>query len=272
VLALAFALVACSGSDDEDSGDTGTSTAAAGTATSAATSAASATATTAGNGSDSNDSGGTADGDATAHNAMISEDDLPGGGWTVISTDEFGDSLLDADDSDLSDLPSCKSYVDKINQAAEKANQSRTGRASKSFEKTDALLGASVDVEVAVYKDSKSASDLVSEAKSAFGSNDFEDCFRDVIKGSEGEVPEDVQFNLETSNPATSAPHDGVAQAFELELSAAGQTFSLHAELYAWADDKATAFVTVFGTPDTVDADLVKAAVGKVSDKVSAAQ
>jgi hypothetical protein len=268
LLVLSVALVACGGGDAEDSGSSATSPAATGGAASTATTAASASATAAGNGSNS----GTADGNTVAHNAMISATDLPGTGWTEISTDEFSGSLLDVDQSDFGDTPACKTYVDKLQKAAKTADDARIGRASKTFEQPNALLGASVDIEVGVYKNSKVVDDFVSEAKNAFGSSDFDNCFREAIKSSEADVPEEVQFNLKSVNPATSAPHNGVAKAFDLELSAAGQKFSLHAELYAWADDKATAFVSIFGTPDTVDANLVKAAVSKTADKVSDAQ
>jgi hypothetical protein len=274
LLVLAAALVACGGGDDEDGGGTATATTtpAAGAATSQATTAASTTATTAGNGSDSGTELGTAQGNTIAHNAMISETDLPGDAWSTIATDEFSGSFLDVEGTDLGDTPACQTYVDKVQAAGQTAEAARVGRASKTFEQPNALLGASVDVEVGVYKDSKVASNLISEAKKAFDSGDFDDCFREAVKSSEGEVPEEVQFELKPVDPATDAPHDGVAKAFDLQLSASGQTFQLHAELYAWADNKATAFVSVFGTPDSIDADLVKAAVDKTSDKVGDAQ
>jgi hypothetical protein len=274
LLILAIALVACGGGDDEDSGDTATSTntPAAGGATSQGTAAASATATTAGSGGDSASSAGTADGNKVAHDAMIQASDLPGTGWSETSTDEFTGSILDVDESDLGNTPACNTYVEKLRKAAQAAEAARIGRASKSFEKSDALLGASIDVEVGVYKNSDVVNSFVSEAKSALGSNAFDNCFRDAIKSSEGDVPEEVLFNLKTVNPSTGAPHNGVAKAFDLELSAAGQKFSLHAELYAWADNKATAFVSIFGTPDSINADLVKAAVNKTASKVGDAQ
>jgi len=272
--ALALALVACGGGDDEDSGDAGAGSQAEGTTTAAATTNAAATATTAGNGSDGTPaaSGNTGEDDDIAHNAMISETDLPGTGWTVVSTDEFGDSLLDADETDFSDIEACQQYVDQIRDAAETADAVRTGRASKSFQRTDDLLGSSVDIEVNVYENGDAAKDLISNAKNAFDSSDFQECFREIFKGSEGEIPEDIQFELNTTDPLSDAPHDGVAQAFDLKLSAAGQTFSLHAEFYAWADDRATAFVSVLGTPDSMDAEVVQAAVGKTDEKLSDAQ
>lgn len=279
-LVAAFALVACGGDDDKDSGDdtgsaSATSTAAASSATSSAgatratgTSAAGTSTATSG-GSSSTD---TAKGDSTAHAALITEQDLPGTGWTVLSTDEFAGSFLDVEDPELVQAKACDSYVKKVTDAAKKADASRIGRASKSFQKTDALLGASIDIEVAVYKESKVASDLIADAKGAFNSREFEDCFREIIKGSGGEIPADLQFDLKSVKPMTDAPHNGVAQAFDLEMSSAGVKFMLHTEVYAWADKNAIASVTVFGTSDSLNADLVKAAVSKTADKVSKAQ
>jgi hypothetical protein len=129
-----------------------------------------------------------------------------------------------------------------------------------------------VDVEVGVYEDDDVASDLISEAKDAFASDDFEECFREIIKGEGGEIPEDVTFELESADPLVDAPHDGVAQGFELGLSAAGMTFSLRAELYGWADGNATAFVSIFGEPDSVTEEVVSAAVNKTEEKLSDAQ
>jgi hypothetical protein len=273
LLVLATALIACGGSDDDD-GDaaTSTNTPVSSSATSQATTAASATATTAGSGSGDGSEVGTAQGNTIAHNAMIATTDLPGTGWSEISTDEFGESLLDVDESDLGDSPACKTYVEKVQKVAQSAEQARIGRASKTFEKSDALLGASLEVEVNVYQNSKVVNDFLGQAKDAFGASDFDNCFREGLKSNTGDIPEDVQFDLKSVSPATSAPHGGIAKAFDLELSAAGQKFSLHAELYAWGDNKATAFVSIFGTPDSVDPDVIKTAVSKTADKVSDAQ
>ncbi len=269
VLLLALGLVACGG-DDEDSGDSGTTSSTGTTAAAPAGSSIAGASGTSASGASSNV--GTDQGNSIAHAAMISEQDLPGTGWTVVTTDEFGGSLLDADQSELATTKACESYVQRVTKAAEKANQSRIGRASKSFQKTGALLGATVDVEVTVYKESKTAGELISEAKGAFSSNDFESCFREIVKGSEGEIPAELQLDIKSAKAAAQAPHSGIAQAYDLEFASAGIKLSLHTEVYAWADGNATAFVTIFGTPDTISADVVKAAVSKTDDKLSKAK
>jgi hypothetical protein len=256
---LALGLIACGDDDEEPSGGADATAPAGARATGTASGA----------------SGGgtpTAEGNRIAREAMLVEADLPGTGWVVTQTDEFSGSLLDADPSEFSDSPACNAYLERVQDAAMRAEEARVGRASKSFTKTDSLLGTSVDVEVAVYEDDDVASDLVSDAKDAFDSDDFETCFSDVVKDTGAEIPKEVEFELDTADPRIDAPKGGVAQAFEVGFSAAGMTFELHAELYAWADDNATAFVSIFGDPDVVTAELVEAVVGKTEERLSAAQ
>lgn len=272
---LAIGLIACGG-DDEDPADGADSTATAAGTTAAGTSAAAtgtAVATgTAGGGGSTGGGESTEEGDAIAHEAMIVESDLPGIGWTVLSTDEFGSSLLDVEDDSFADTPACNAYVGRVESAAREAEEQRIGRASKSFSKTDDLLGTSVDIEINVYENGDAARDLIAEAKGAFESSEFEDCFREVIAESGGDIPEEVEFEIATSDARIEAPNDGVSQAFDIELAAAGMTFSMHAELYAWADGEATAFISIFGDPTAVTTELVEAAVGKTDDKLSDAQ
>jgi hypothetical protein len=276
VLVLGVGLVACGGGDDEEDsgGSDATSTAAASGGSSSGGSTATAAATTATGGSSSGGGAtvGTEKGNQIANDAMLVVADLPGSGWAMTATDQFDGSLLDAEDSELTDTPACAPYVKKITNAAKAAEAARVGRAARGFQQPNSLFGMSLDVEVAVFKDSKTPSTLISEAKGAFGSADFENCFREILKGSEGDIPEDVKFELKSSKPLASVPNNGVAQAFDVTLSSAGVSFQLHAELYAWANKNATAFVTIFGSPEEVKADVVKAAVSKTEEKLSKAQ
>lgn len=268
ILVLGVGLVACGGDDEESSSDS--------TSTPAATSTGGGAAATATSASGGNSTSGTPvateKGTQIANAAMLVVADLPGTTWRQTATDEFGGSLLDTQDSDLEQTPACNAYVKKITDAAKKAQESLIGRASRSFQQEGDLFGVSIDAEVGVYKDSKVATALISEAKGAFGSKDFENCFREVIKGNEGEIPDEVKFDLKAGKAATSAPHGGVAQAFDISLSSAGVNFTLHAELYAWADKNATALITVFGSPEEIKAEVVKAAVEKTDQKLSKAQ
>ncbi|MGE0227206.1 MAG: hypothetical protein AB7I38_01785 [Dehalococcoidia bacterium] len=285
VLVFGVALVACGGGDDEEGSSDATSTPTASGGTGGATASATTTggstatatrtagaATPAATSSSGGANLGTEQGNRIATAAMLVESDLPGTGWTVISTDDFEGSLLSAEDTELANTPACSAYVKKVTDAAKKAEAARVGRAARGFQEAGAFFGTSIDVEVTVFKDSGTASSLVSEAKGAFGSADFEDCFREVLKGSEGDIPEEVEFELKAGKPLTSAPHNGVAQAFDVSLSSAGISFALHAELYAWADKNAVAFVSIFGAPEEIKEDAVKAAVAKTDQKLSAAQ
>lgn len=275
-LTLAIGLIACGGDDEEEAAPTataaGTTAAGTGTRTAATSTAGAATATAPASSGDEGNGESTEEGDAIAHAAMISEADLPGAGWAVLSTDEFGGSLLDVEGDSLGDTPACTAYYGRVEGAAVAAEEARIGRAAKSFSKTDDLLGTSVDIEVAVYDDADAAGDLIAEAKGAFESSEFEDCFREVIADSGGDIPEEVEFEISTSDARVAAPHDGIAQAFDVKLNAAGISFALHAELYAWADGEATAFVSVFGDPESLTTELVEAAVGKTEQKLSDAQ
>lgn len=275
VLVLGAGLIACGGGDDEDSGGSEATSTPASSGSTGSGGAATASATTAASGGSNSGGGatvGTEKGNQIANASMLVVGDLPGSGWVVTATDDFEGSLLDGADTELGDTPACGAYVKKVTDAAKKAREARVGRAARTFDQPNSVFGSSVDVEVAVYKDSKTASTLISEAKGAFSSADFENCFREVIKGSGGEIPSDVKFELKAGKPLTSVPNSGIAQAYDITLSSAGVSFSMHAELYAWANKNATAFVTIFGSPDEVKADLVKAAVSKTEEKLSKAQ
>jgi hypothetical protein len=284
VAVLSLGLLACGGGDDEDSsgGSNGgsTSTAAAGTGTAAAgngggSTAVAGTSTAAGGtGTPAAADGGNTDtsrADEIAHAALITEQDLPGTGWTVHSTDEFGSSVLGIEEEGSPEV--CSAYNERIRNAAQQSEAARIGRAAKSFSASDASFAPpSVDIEINVYEDDDIPADLISEAKSALDSDDFQTCFEELIKGDEGDIPEDVTYEFESVDPHTDAPHDGVAEAYNIKFSFAGIETSFHAELYAWADGNATAFVSLFGEPDSITAELAEAAVGKTADKLSDAQ
>lgn len=275
-LTLALGIIACGGDDEEPSGDGADATATA--STDATATAPAGTATTAPDATGTTSAGGsggatTGEGNRIAQEAMIVEADLPGAGWVVTATDEFGGSLLDVQENDeFADIPACNAYTEQVMEPAVRAEESRVGRAAKAFTQSGALLGTSVNVEVSVYEDGDVPGDLISAAKDAFNSSEFEECFREIFQISRAEIPEDVQFELVIADPLTSAPNDGVAEAFDLEFSAAGIAFAFHAEMYAWADGDTTAFVNVLGDPGSVTSELVEAAVGKTDEKLSAAQ
>ena len=279
VLVVGAVLVACGGGDDKDSKSeataTVTATASGSSSSSSGSGAASATAaststtgTTAGGSSDL----GTEKGRQVANAAMLVVADLPGQGWSQTSADDFGGSILDAPDSDVAQTPACSNYVKKITDAAKKAEAARVGRAARSFQQEGALFGMSVDVEVSVFKDSKVPASLISDAKGAIGSADFENCFREILKSSGDGIPSDTKFELKSAKPLASAPNNGISQAYDLSISSSGISFSMHAELYGWANKNASALVTIFGTPDDLKPEAVKAAIAKTDEKLSKAQ
>lgn len=272
---LGFGLIACGGGDDEEDAPSPEATSTAAASGGSSSNSGGATATTASSGSSSGGGAtvGTEKGNQIATAAMLVTGDLPGTGWQETSRDDFGASLLDTDEDDLSDTPACNAYVKAMTDAVKKAEEAQVGRAARGFQQEgDQFFGLSVDADVTVYKDSKTSAALITAAKGAFGSRDFENCFREVIKGAGGDIPEEVKFELKAATPLTSVPNNGVAQAYDVSLSSAGITFELHAELYAWSEKNAVAFVSFFGDPKNVKAAVVKAAVSKTDERLSKAQ
>jgi hypothetical protein len=253
VSAFALGMLACGGGDnDQGNGDEGVRA----TATAPVETAVSSTPS--------------ANAERIAQAAMISVTDLPGTGWQVAAIDDYSGALLDGDGSEFADSPACLAYFEAVTAAAESAQTAVSGRASRSFTKADSVLGASVYVDVTVYQDDETPRTIVDEAERAFSADGFDSCFEEVFSQLGG-GREGARFSTELVDSAVDAPADGIAEAVEMTVSG-GVSYTMRAEIYAWADDETFAFVTVMGSPESITSELVTPVVNKTAGKLSAGQ
>jgi hypothetical protein len=200
---------------------------------------------------------------------MLTEQDLPGSGWNVLLVDAFSNSLPDADPADRNTIPGCTSTAGRTTIAMEGIEDSSVGRASKRFVRFG-LVTAAIVVEVRLYEDAKTASDVVSRVEGILSGADFEDCFREGFKATQALAPS-LQFDIAKGTPLVSAPHDGAAVAFDVESGLSGIKIQLHQEFYTWARSNAVVNISVLAAPD-VGADLVPTVVNTTDEKLSHAQ
>lgn len=208
-------------------------------------------------------------GNRIAHAAMLLDQDLPGTGWSTAAVDTFAGSLLDADPTDQSSIPGCRIPVARTTIAIERLDDQSVGRASKRFTRFG-LVTAVIGVEVRVYKDSKTATDVASRVAGILGGSDFGDCFRKTFAASQALVP-GLQFDVRTVNPITTTPHSGASAAFDIESGVAGIKIQLHQEFHVWASSNAVVDISVLAATD-VSAELVPIVANTTNAKLSTAQ
>ena len=199
--------------------------------------------------------------DALSHQALLSEKDLPGTGWTVTKSDQFNDSGID------SDTAACKDINSREAVARSKSDAARAGRAEKELSRDTASIPTGVASEVIVFKDASTPSDVLKLFQDAVKTTNFEACLKDVVGTSVGDG---TKVDTTSVSAATSAPNGGTAVAYEFLFAVQGQNLALHFETYIWRTANVGVTVTVSGTKDDVTADLVKAAVSKLQANLEA--
>lgn len=226
-------------------------------------------------------SGGTATGDGTAidparadqvaHAAMLKPEDLPGSGWTVVNTDQFDDSPIDVGAGSTA-TDTCKQINDKVNSVQREVEASRAGRASTEFQRQSGPLPIPVSLQntVVVYRDQDAAEKSIDSFRDALSGDDFTKCLNEALKEGMGGTT-DAKVSVQSADAAASAPEDGVAKAYDVDISVMGQSFTFRFELYAWRYQNATATSFVFGTKDQLPAEVPTTAVNKTQDQLEAA-
>jgi hypothetical protein len=201
--------------------------------------------------------------DALSHQALLTEQDLPGSGWSASKNDVFDDAGPDAKTTACNDINSRKST------AVAKELPQRSGRAERELEqRTEADIPPTVGSEVDIFKDTSAPADSLAAYQDAVKSSNFEACLKDALNASVN----DPTAKIDTKSVAAlaSAPSGGTAVAYEFSFAVQGQTFVLHYESYVWRSANVGVTLTVEGLKESVTADLVKAALDKQAAKVDA--
>ena len=200
--------------------------------------------------------------DAIAHAAMLQTGDLPGSGWKVAQTDNFSESSF----GDIGGTGSCKTLNDKVEASRQSAESARAGRAATEFTKESGLVPTSLEITVNVYRTTEAPEEAMKAFKDALGGDDFGKCLNDSLK--EGFSGGDAKLNVKSAKAGTSAPNDGLAKAYDIDIEASGLKASFRAEFYAWQYDNSGNTIFIFGSKEDLNGDLQKAAVSKTQEKL----
>lgn len=243
-----------------------------------------------GNGSNGRN-GGSGDGprfdparaDELAHAALPAVDALPGAGWQVTATDEFGDG--DGGDSGEEFLamareePACQQLTDLVGLGevfdGGEADESVLGRAQVEFQRPvgATTLPSNVEVEVEISETVADAQGGWNIARAFLQSDETGACLATLMgRAIEEEADGLFTVKLESMAPLAPAPQDGAAVAFRMEIELAG-VLSIDAVMgvYMWPYSNAAIQVTILGAEDELDAEAFAAILEAVDASVTAA-
>lgn len=185
--------------------------------------------------------------DELAHAALLVVGDLPGSGWEV-------------EDDDFDDEPKTAAACADYARLVKEEGLARVARAERDFEKAGAGrndFGTQIESSATVYRDAKTASDLLTRFRGMLDSGKFIACF-EADYGESG-----IKATFKKGTASQGAPNKGVAMAIDSEIEAAGVKLSLHIEQYTWLSGNAIVGVSVNMSKDKFDADLAKHVLAK---------
>jgi hypothetical protein len=189
--------------------------------------------------------------DELAHAALILAGELSGSGWSATDDDfKQDDEPMQASCSDFESFK-------------KEARTSAVVRAKRELEKAGATrddFGTQVESTVSIYKDNKTASDLVNRYKSFLSNDKFITCFQDEIKS---DVGGNATVNIKRVNPSANAPSGGSAAGLDVDVRAGRDQLQAQTENYVWLNGNAVIQINVTATKTSFNADFNKQAVAK---------
>ena len=201
--------------------------------------------------------------DTLAHQALLSENDLPGTGWTVSKTDKFNDAGPGTNTS------ACKDIAARETASHAKSDPNRAGRAEKEIQDdTEGPIPTAVESQVDVFKDAATPADSLKAFQDALKTSNFETCLKDTLNA--GGSNTNTKIATKSVAALTSAPAGGLTAAYDFTFTTEGQSFVLHYETYLFRYANLGVTVTIDGLKADVTADLAKAAITKMQAHLDA--
>ncbi len=199
--------------------------------------------------------------DTIAHDALPTEGDLPGTGWTVESTDDFSDD-------DLGDSEACQRAAAARDLNKTDRDADRAGRAQIEFETTTpSTVPLSVNASVNVFKSAEVPRATVDNFLAAVHAGDMIACVKDNLLAS---LPAGATIDIVETAQHVQPPHRGIAFAWQLNILAGDERLAVALEYQVWADSNAGVALTFLGPPDAITMELVQGAVSAVDQKLTA--
>jgi hypothetical protein len=114
--------------------------------------------------------------DTLAHQALLSETDVPGTAWTVSKTDVFNDS------GPSTNTAACKDIAARQAAAQAKSDPNRAGRAERELQDATAgVIPSSVESQVDVFKDAATPADSLKAYQDALKTSNVATCLTDTL-------------------------------------------------------------------------------------------
>ncbi len=197
-----------------------------------------------------------------AHGAMIPTSDFPGTGWGITSVDDF--STDDPANDPTFSGPSCSAVKAQMVIFRNALTASQAGKAKTEYS-LDGSDGSDVSatINVSIQKDTKHTSSTLSSYQQSIQHGEMPKCLESVMTSSGAETARATK-----TNPMSSAPKGGVATAYDLAISAGGESLNMRVEDYAWVYSNAIVAVSITGAKDKLTADIVNAAVSRTQAKL----
>ena len=189
--------------------------------------------------------------DFAAHLMVLSPEELPGDGWDTTATDKFEDSS-----DDIPNTQACKDSALKTKALEDNISSSRAGRAQVELTQNVSAKGPTqVQSTADVYKTADALKGFVDANKVIYQGGAFKDCLLATFKSATN----DDGITLKSVDPSSSAPSNGFAVAFEVNLPSIKSTMRF--EFYGWSDDNGLFSVSVNGDPSQVKSSLTDQAL-----------
>lgn len=199
--------------------------------------------------------------DAVAHAALLAEGDLPGQGWAVEASDDFSDD-------DLGDSEACQraEQIRDLNKVERDAD--RAGKAQIELSTPGTGSGpVSVNSAVHIFKSTEVPLATLDNFLGAVHGGDFVECIKDGMLAS---LPAGSTVEVLQTAQHVQPPHRGIAFAWQLNIVSGDEHLAVAIEYHLWADSNAGVTVAFFGPPEAITTELVKAAVEKADQKLTA--
>ncbi len=196
--------------------------------------------------------------DDLAHLALITSDELPGSGWTVTSQDKFEDD--DTKLADSADTVACRAVDAKKTDEVKASQKERAGRANIDFEAEPGpadMFPTSVQETVAIYNSSGATEKAANLFKEIVSSREFSTCMGDVMKASVAQgAGSGIDVKTTSAKTSRTVPENGASTAFQVEISAQGETLSIKFEFYLWRYENAGITLSLAGETANMNAKL----------------
>lgn len=196
--------------------------------------------------------------------ALLRQSDLPGNGWQETDRDNF-----EEDEDDFPDTDACNQLNDLFQDLKDEGDDP-LAETNVNYAREEEPISLEVEASVAVHATTAKRIDLQERGDDVFGDAGFDDCMEDFAEAAGEDIGGTGEYDRR--DPSGEVPDNGFALAFAFTLRVQGQTAEVVGEMYIWQEGRAQVQLSILGTPEQVDEDLVQDIIDEAKDRVSAAQ